>query len=141
MQSFKNHRRLNPAHHLVAAPLASAAAIWSLVGFIKAPSGNSALLAVMGLGLAATALVARQQAVMVQNRLIRLEMTLRFPRALPADLAARTAELSLRQVIALRFAPDAELPDLVRRTLAGEFASPTDIKRAIRNWQSDDLRA
>jgi hypothetical protein len=47
----------------------------------------------------------------------------------------------VRQLIALRFAGDAELPGLVERTLKGEFEKPRDIKAAITDWQADWLRA
>jgi hypothetical protein len=141
MQSYTNHRRYNPFHHYFAAPLAYASAAWALSRLIRHPSADTVMLAVMGLGLGATALAARQQVLTVQDRVIRLEMALRLARILPADLAARAHELSARQVVALRFAGDAELPDLVRRTLAGEFARTRAIKQAIRDWQPDNLRA
>ena len=140
MQNFENHRRWNPLHHFVAAPLAYGAGIWTLVRFVTAPSVDSLLMTVIGLGLAASTLVARAEALTVQNRVIRLEMALRCARILPHDLASRVHELRLRQIIALRFAGDTELADLVRRTLAGEFATNRDIKRAIRDWQPDYLR-
>jgi hypothetical protein len=53
---------------------------------------------------------------------------------------ARIGELHVRQLVALRFAGDAELPALVERTLAGEFQKPKEIKAAIRDWQPDFLR-
>jgi len=43
--------------------------------------------------------------------------------------------------VAIRFAPDDEVPDLTRRTLNGELKSQADIKRAIKNWRADTLRA
>jgi hypothetical protein len=48
--------------------------------------------------------------------------------------------LTPSQLIAIRFAPDDEIPDLTQRTLSGELKSQGDIKRAIRNWRSDHLR-
>ncbi|MFL5577696.1 MAG: DUF6526 family protein [Gemmatimonadaceae bacterium] len=47
--------------------------------------------------------------------------------------------LRLRQLLRLRFASDAELPALVRRCLAGELAG--QVKREVRDWQADHLRA
>ena len=76
----------------------------------------------------------------MQDRLIKLEMKLRLERVLPDDLRARADNLELGQLVALRFASDEELPDLVRRALDGDFATTTDIKKAITNWQGDDLR-
>jgi hypothetical protein len=47
--------------------------------------------------------------------------------------------LSLPQLIALRFASDEELPDLMGRAL-DERLTPDQIKRAVRDWQGDYLR-
>ena len=77
----------------------------------------------------------------VQDRLIRLEMRLRLQQSLPADLRGRISDLTPRQLIALRFASDAELADLVRDVLAGKLASSKEIKMRVKNWQADFLRA
>ena len=79
-------------------------------------------------------------ALRAQDRIIRLEERTRLDRLLPADLRVRAAELSTSQLIALRFAPDDEVPELVRRALDGELARQGDIKRAIRDWRADHLR-
>jgi hypothetical protein len=60
---------------------------------------------------------------------------------LPPGLRDRVSGLSTSQLIALRFASDEELPDLTKRVLDGELRSRGDIKRAIRSWRADDLRA
>ncbi len=44
-------------------------------------------------------------------------------------------------MIALRFAPDDELPELVDRVLKGELNTGKEIKLAIRNWRGDHVRA
>jgi hypothetical protein len=59
---------------------------------------------------------------------------------LPAELRPRISELTTRQMVGLRFAPDDELPELVRRVLGGELAGRNDIKRAVRNWRADHQR-
>jgi hypothetical protein len=71
---------------------------------------------------------------------IRLEMRLRLREVLPADLQARIPELTPPQLIGLRFASDAELPELVRRVLTGSLENPRDIKKAVTHWQGDYLR-
>ena len=141
MQDYATHRRFHPLYHFVALPLASVAAIWALWRFAAGPTSDTALLALLALGLVTGVLGARVQALRVQDRVIRLEMAIRFARVLPPDLAARAHELKLRQIIALRFAGDAELPELTRKTLAGEFATSRAIKQAIHDWQADYLRA
>ena len=77
----------------------------------------------------------------MQDRLIRLEMRLRLRENLPADLAGRAAHLPVRQLIALRFASDDELPSLVRDVVDGKVVTPNDIKQKIQQWQGDHLRA
>ena len=65
----------------------------------------------------------------------------RMRACLPADLQGRMHELTPRQMVALRFASDKELPELVRDVLAGKLASQKAIKLAIKDWQGDYLRA
>jgi hypothetical protein len=77
----------------------------------------------------------------VQDRVIRLEMRLRLRGILPPDLQPGIETLSHRQLVALRFASDAEMTEMVRDVLAGKLSTSKDIKARIRNWQSDSLRA
>jgi hypothetical protein len=79
--------------------------------------------------------------VTVQDRVIRLEMRLRLRELLPPDLRGRINELSRSQLVALRFASDVELTELVRQVLAGELSKTSDIKVKVKNWQADSLRA
>jgi hypothetical protein len=75
-----------------------------------------------------------------QDRVIRLEETLRLERLLPADLRSRIGELRPGQLIALRFASDAELPELTREVLGGSLSSPGEIKKRVRSWRADHFR-
>jgi hypothetical protein len=75
-----------------------------------------------------------------QDRIIRLEEKTRIRGLLPAEMRGREDGLTREQYIALRFAPDDEVPELLRRIHAGELKTSADIKRAIKNWRSDDLR-
>jgi len=68
---------------------------------------------------------------------IRLEEKLRYRELLANELAAQVSEISLGQLVALRFAPDEELSELLTRTSRGEFAAPKEIKLAIKNWRGD----
>jgi len=82
----------------------------------------------------------RIYALTVQDRVIRLEMQLRLERVLPDDIKEAARGLSLRQLIALRFASDAELPELVRKVAEGSIASGSDIKQQVKDWQADHHR-
>ena len=83
---------------------------------------------------------ARLQALKAQDRVIRLEERLRYQRKLPPDLAEKAAALQTGQMLALRFASDDELPELVRRTLSGELKNSKEIKMSVKNWRGDYLR-
>ncbi|MGH9678723.1 MAG: DUF6526 family protein [Candidatus Acidiferrales bacterium] len=86
-------------------------------------------------------LMARRSTVTVQDRVIRLEMRLRLAGVLPADLQPRIPELSLDQLISLRFASDAELPELTRKVLDDKLTDRKTIKKMVKSWQGDYLRA
>jgi hypothetical protein len=83
----------------------------------------------------------RLMALSVQDRVIRLEERLRFARLLPADLQPRIGEFTAGQLVALRFASDAELPALARKVLDEKLAERKAIKQLIKNWKPDYDRA
>jgi len=86
------------------------------------------------------ALVSRLQPLKAQDRVIRLEERLRYKEILSPDLAEKASNLDVRQIIALRFASDEELPDLVQQVLDGKLTSQKEIKMAIKNWRPDHHR-
>ncbi len=140
-QNFENHRRWFPLYHFFVAPALTLFAIHSIAHALHQPSVPHWMEVVYAVAVLGGMAAARIMALRVQNRVVRLEMRLRMRDLLAPDLYARAATLRTKQLIALRFAGDAELPALVERTLAGEFASPNDIKRAITDWQPDYMRA
>src|SRR5947209_8196005 len=87
-QNFGNHRRNYPLFHFVAAPLLSIYLVYSLSALFRAPSVPAAMNAVLAVGLIALLFAARTMALTVQNRVIRLEMTMRLERVLGAAAAA-----------------------------------------------------
>ena len=99
---------------------------------------NTAALGSVLLALAVLALVSisRVYTVRLQNRIIRLEMRLRLRDVLPVSQHAQVLELTTPQLVALRFASDAELPDLVDRAVK-EHLSREAIKKAIKEWVPD----
>jgi hypothetical protein len=77
----------------------------------------------------------------VQDRVIRLEMKLRLQQLLTADLRPRIGEFTPAQLVGLRFASDAELPELARKVLDKKITERANIKKMVRDWQPDYLRA
>jgi hypothetical protein len=67
-------------------------------------------------------------------------MRMRLQQLLPPDLRARINDLTPRQLVALRFAGDAEMPELVRDVLGGQLKSSKEIKLRIKDWQADWVR-
>jgi hypothetical protein len=140
-QSYKTHRRLVPAFHIGVLLSLLANFVWSVYQLSHGITGSAVMGLILSVALITMAISLRSQILRVQDRLIRLEMRLRLRENLPADLAGRAAHLPVRQLIALRFASDDELPSLVRDVVDGKVATPNDIKQKIQQWQADHLRA
>lgn len=141
VQSYANHRRVFPLFHYVALPILIANLGVAVAHLIKRPTPWNGWLVVLSLGLVAGLVASRSSALMVQNRLIGLEMRLRLAAVLPPALRSRIPELRLRQLIGLRYASDEEVAGLVERCLHGELETADAVKRAIRDWRPDFLRA
>ena len=140
-QTYSSHVRFFPMFHFFAFPVLAINMLIALWGVVRAPSLAAVWAFVVAAALAALALASRVMAVSVQDRVIRLEMRLRLRELLPPDLRPRVMELTRQQLICLRFASDAELPDLVRQVLSGSLKTNAEIKKAVKQWQGDYLRA
>ncbi|MEO7962438.1 MAG: DUF6526 family protein [Gemmatimonadaceae bacterium] len=140
-QSFESHTRWFPPYHFIATPILVVSVYLAARQLARDPSAGTIWSFILTLGILVGIAVSRVQVLAVQNRVIRLEETLRLQRLLPASQQSDIAALSVRDFIALRFASDEEIPELVRRVRAGEFNSPKELKRAIKNWRPDFLRA
>jgi hypothetical protein len=139
-QTFKNHARLLPPFHFFVLPVLFANVLVTVRSIFQAPSIDTVWNTVVAAALLLLAVLARNMALTAQNRIIRLEMRHRLRDVLPSDLHNRIGELTPQQLIALRFASDAELPALVRDVLAGNLATQKAIKERVKNWQGDHLR-
>ena len=140
-QTFQNHVRLVPLFHQFALPVLLLNLIWTIYHLVKAgvsfETVNGILLA---LALMVIALYGRVFALTVQDRVIRLEMRLRLAELAP-DLRPRIPEFTVAQLCSLRFASNAELPTLARKTLDEKLSDRKTIKQLVKDWQGDYLRA
>lgn len=140
-QNFENHARFFPLFHFVVAPILLLNIVWAVVGVIRHASADTAIALLVAIALFLLALTARLMALTVQDRVIRLEMRLRMQQLLPPELCARIPEFTVGQLISLRFASDAELAPLAKKVLDDRLTNRTAIKKMVRDWQADFLRA
>lgn len=140
-QNYQNHVRWFPLQHFIIAPLLFVNFIWQSVRLFQEPNWDRAEFVLLAFALILISLAARLQVLTVQNRVVQLEESLRYQKLLSPDLAFQAEQLPLGSKIALRFASDEELPELVQKVINGEFRTQKEIKLAIKNWRGDYLRA
>jgi len=138
-QSFHNHVRRDPWYHFFLAPLSVFFAVESIARVVRAPNWDSVVHLLAAIFAFVALLKLRLYPLKVQDRVIRLEERLRLKELLPPSLQPRIAELTEGQLIALRFASDAELPDLAAKALE-ENLKPAQIKQSVRRWRPDFWR-
>ena len=141
-QTYSSHSRFDPLYHFLLAPLLLLNLVFSIYVTIHQWPVHRALFLwwiVMSVALVFLLLRTRSFALKAQDRIIRLEERIRIAALLPAAEQARAASLTEPQLIALRFASDAELPALIGRTLA-ENLGPKEIKKSINKWRPDNFR-
>ena len=145
-QTFANHTRFDPVFHFFLLPVFGLVLILSIIHLVAhlTEGGLRNQFHSVGLVLLATALLAavfkiRLYSLKVQDRVIRLEERMRLTSLLPEPLRSSIPDLTVPQLVALRFASDGELPRLAERALS-EKMSPADIKKAIQTWRPDYCR-
>ena len=139
-QSYKNHAKNVPLFHYVLLPILMVNLVFSAYHLWRDPSMFSAWALVMAFAFSITAFFARVFALKAQDRVIRLEERMRMRELLPADMLGRIDEFSPDQLVALRFASDAELPALSATVLAGNIQKRDEIKKMIKSWRADHCR-
>ena len=138
-QSFANHARFDPLFHFFAIPVVGISVIATVVHFIMHPSLRAGWIFVVSLAALVSVFKIRVYALRNQDRIIRLEERLRLMTLLTEPLRSRIPELTESQLIAIRFACDAEVPTCVESALASKL-SRADIKKAIQSWRPDYWR-
>jgi Family of unknown function (DUF6526) len=141
-QNFKNHTRYHPPFHFVIIPLLILNLIFAIyITVHNWPAYQHTHLwnIVMAIVFLLMAGNARESAMKAQDRVIRLEERLRLRALLPEADRAHIDEFTTRQLIALRFASDDELPALAHQALTKNM-EPKAIKQAIVSWRPDHHR-
>ncbi|HIM52659.1 MAG TPA: hypothetical protein EYM36_12165 [Acidobacteria bacterium] len=139
-QNFANHTRFVPAFHYVALPILLVNFVSAVVGLFNGITWDASLHVLVAVALIIVALFARVFALKAQDRVIRLEMRLRMRELLPEDRQGRINDFTPTQMVSLRFAGDAELPELARKVLDENITKSTSIKKMITDWQGDYFR-
>jgi Family of unknown function (DUF6526) len=133
-------------HHFVALPAALVMALytgrryWAVAG---ADSDESriwfSLLALAVLLLIALLLLRQHYALQLQDRVARLEVRQRYFELTGQRFQPLEQQLSLGQILSLRFAGDGELPALAAAA-AAEKLDPAAIRARIQDFQPDPMR-
>ena len=141
-QTYATHRQLVPMYHvvtfflLVAILIGSAVNLWRTIGSGASPYSASLILA-LTMAVFFVYVYSRVFALKAQDRAIRAEEQLRHYVLTGALLDRR---LTVRQIVGLRFASDAEFVALAKRA-AEDNMEPEAIKKAVKAWRPDSYRA
>ncbi len=148
-QTFSNHAKFVPMFHFFLLPALLLNLIWAVRWFfplqVNTMFGFQVFMGhlvnlMVAIALIVMAFLARTFALGVQDRVIRLEERIRYERLLPEDLKPRIGEFTINQLVALRFACDAELPALARKVLDAKISERKAIKQMVQNWRPDYQR-
>lgn len=139
-QTFANHVRFHPPFHFFLIPCSLVLLILTIINVVRHSGELEAwILLLIGVMTPVALLLIRLNALRVQDRVIRLEERLRLASILPEPLRSQIEALTERQLVALRFASDAEAPGLVEKVLKNAMPE-RDIKKAIVTWRADVFR-
>jgi hypothetical protein len=140
-QNYENHRRFDPAFHVVLfftlllTWIGAGVNLWKSLGD-HTRLYSAALLFVLTAAVLLLTFICRIYALRAQDRAIRAEENLRHYLLAGKLLDPR---LGVKQIVALRFAGDGEYVELARKA-ANEAMAPDAIKRAVKEWRADDYR-
>ena len=139
-QTYQNHTRLHPPFHFFLFPASAILMILTIVNIVRHYDTLEAwILLLIGVMAPVAVLLIRINPLKVQDRLIRLEERQRYQALLSESLRNRIGELTESQIVALRFASDAEIPGLIEKVLSSKMPSK-EIKKSIVTWRADLFR-
>lgn len=140
-QNYENHRRFAPLYHFVLFGIIVLSLIGSLVNLYHSIGDHqrlysASLIVVILFCLLLLFYFSRAFPLKAQDRAIRAEENLRHYVLSGKLLDSR---LTIRQIVALRFASDEEFVSLAQKA-AEENLSEEEVKKAVRNWRADYYR-
>jgi len=138
-QNVNNHKKAHPLFHFFIMPVLLLLVAASLVNVFISGSLMSVIHSVATILLYLIAFITRVYATKNQDRIIRLEMRLRYYQLTGELFDKMEQQLSISQIAALRFADDDELLSLLNNSQTFEIG-PKEIKYRIQHWKPDHLR-
>jgi hypothetical protein len=137
-QSYAKHAKFVPGFHFVLGPIILLTLVGSFVNLWQSFGDherlyNASLIAAMAVALFLLFVFTRSFAMGVQDRAIRAEENLRHFALAGKRLDPR---LTIKQIVGLRFASDAEFVELARRAAEGSMPQGA-IKKSVTNWRPD----
>jgi hypothetical protein len=140
-QSYTNHAQIVTLYHRVLALLLLLILIGSIVNLTKSWGDSTrvysaSLIVALTIATMIIYIFARTFPLKAQDRAIRAEEQLRHYVLTGKLLDTR---LTIRQIVALRFASDGEFAALAQRA-AEQSLSPDAIKRDVKEWRADTYR-
>ena len=142
----KNPVRYYPLHHYILLPLTLLMVIYTIRRYVHVAGDDSeisrlwfSLAAVTLLFLVTLVMLRQHYALMLQDRIARLEVRQRYFEVSGQRFADLEKDLTLKQILTLRLAGDQELPALAQAAVR-EKLSPQDIQARINDFQFDPMR-
>jgi hypothetical protein len=145
-QPTKNTPKFYPLHHFLVTPASLIIMLYAIRRYAAVAGNDSeesrlwftAMVLAVVLFLALY-MLRQHYALGLQDRLIRLEVRQRYFELTGQRFASLENQLTIKQIISLRLAGDAELPALAQAAAAQKL-SPKDIRGRITDFQFDSLR-
>jgi hypothetical protein len=134
-QNFANHRH-TPTLFIVSAVFTLAAIVFYGMHAVHYTNRLWSTTACVIGAVACACAMGRRYITALQDRIIKMELRYRTDKFLTPAQQQTLWDLAKPQMIAIRFASDAEMPALIDRA-AKEHLSATDIKKAVKDWQGD----
>ena len=136
-QNFKNHARYVPLYHFIFSAIILVLLILSIINIVAGVTIQSVMFLLLAVAFIIAFITIRNFPLAVQDRAIRAEENLRY---LVLTGKLLSSQLTIQQIIALRFAADDEFVELADKAVK-ENLSNKDIKQAVKTWRADHHRA